>query len=1340
MDFVTYTIDPKGKAVPEFRVGTTYKDLMIKGGKFYAFYDESDGLWKTDMNAVIKIIDKELKEYAEKVHSAGYKLMSHFSTGKWTEFQKFVNSLNDRYTPLDRKIIFANTPTSRENYASKRLNYELKAGSIDAWDELIGTLYAPEERAKIEWAIGCILCGDSRKIQKFIVLHGEHGTGKSTILNIIQELTKGYWTAFSAESLGDSKNGFALEPFADNPLVAIDHDGDLSKITTNTRLNMIVSHESQRINEKFKNTYSSALDAFMFIGTNSPVKITDSKSGLIRRLIDVYPTGDKIDYRRYKTLKKNVEFELGAIAQHCIDIYESMGEDYYLDYKPVKMMKITNDVFDFLTDKYDDICKDEYVRVTYLWEEFKKWMEYNNIPASSYTYRRFRNDILGYFDNFYERISINGQTLYSVLSGLKKGLFSETKEVETKEEPVSEEPIDIYEDIPDWLKLSPQESAVDIYERDSLAQYAKDDGKSPRVSWDNCKTTLKDIDTSKIHFVKPADEHHIFIDFDCRGENGEKSFRECLRAAKDFPKTYAEKSKGGQGLHLHYIYDGDVSKLSAIFGPQIEVKVFPEEKKSTMRRRLSECNGEKIAHISSGLPFKEVKQVIDDEMVITEKGLMTTLQRCMEKEYAPHATITNVMWAKEVLDRAYDKGVKYDLNSLRPAMVTFASNSSNNATKALGLVSQMKFCSKEFEELEAPQIPKEEHKYKDDCPITFFDVEIFPNLFVICYKYRGASECIRLINPTPEQVKVLLKLKLVGFNNRDYDNHMVYAASMGYSIRALYELSKRIVGGERGAKFANAYNLSYTDIYDFSNDKMSLKKWEIRLKIFHLELGLDWDKPVPKELWNKVADYCCNDVIATEKLFEHLEDTDWTSRIILSELSGLSRNETTNNHTCQIIFGDNKHPQDQFIYTDLSKEFPGYVYNEFESDPTKRSTYRGRYPKEGGYVYAQPGYWEWVALLDVASLHPSTARALKIFGEYYTQIYWNLVQTRLYIKHGEIDKARAMFDGKIGEICDKYNLSIKKLDKALKIPINAVYGLTSAKFENRARDKRNIDNIVAKRGALFMINLCDEVMARGYDVAHIKTDSIKIPNADKAIIDFVMEYGKSYGYTFEHEASYEKMCLVNNAVYIAKYAPNDWCINRYGYVPDKQHEGEWTATGAQFAVPYVFKTLFSKEEVTFDDMRETFQVTAGDLYLDHNENLEDVTEWENIKEYREKVAKGSKMTKKAMNIVDETIYISDEELQNKIDKGHDLQFVGRVGEFTPIIDGYDAGILYRVKDGKNYAASGSTGYRWLESIKVEEEGLQDKVDLRFYRKLCDDAIDNISQYLPENMSFEEFAA
>ena len=257
--------------------------------------------------------------------------------------------MRDNYKMLDEKLIFSNDITTKEDYASKRLPYPLLEGDHSSWDKLISTLYTPEERHKIEWAIGAIVTGRARDIQKFMVFYGSAGTGKSTILNIIQQLFDGYYSVFDAKALGSPNNSFALEPFKTNPLVAIQHDGDLSKIEDNTRLNSLVSHELMTVNEKFKSAYSNRFKAFLLIGTNKPVKITDGKSGLIRRLIDVSPSGNKIPPKEYKHIMDTIEFELGAIASYCRDVFnENPGA--YDNYTPVTTMGASNDFYNFVCD------------------------------------------------------------------------------------------------------------------------------------------------------------------------------------------------------------------------------------------------------------------------------------------------------------------------------------------------------------------------------------------------------------------------------------------------------------------------------------------------------------------------------------------------------------------------------------------------------------------------------------------------------------------------------------------------------------------------------------------------------------------------------------------------------------------------------------------------------------------------------------------------------------------------------------------------------------------------------------------------------------------------------
>ena len=748
-----------------------------------------------------------------------------------------------------------------------------------------------------------------------------------------------------------------------------------------------------------------------------------------------------------------------------------------------------------------------------------------------------------------------------------------------------------------------------------------------------------------MHYVK-VPENLIVIDFDLKDENGEKSLEKNLDAASKWPPTYAELSKSGKGIHLHYIYEGDPDKLSRLYSEGIEVKVFKGN--SSLRRKLTKCNSTPIAKINSGLPLKGGKTVVNFESVKSEKALRTIIKKSLNKEYEPHATKPSIDFIFKVLEDAYNDGLNYDVRDLKPSVISFAANSSHNADYCLKKVTEMKFASEEA----SANIGK----YKSD-KYVFFDVEVFPNLFVVVWKMEG-KDPIKMVNPTPIDIEDLLQFKLIGFNNRRYDNHILYARLVGYDNEQLFRLSQRIIDGHRTSMFGEAYNLSFADVYDFSSKKQSLKKFEIELGLHHQELGLPWDQPVPERLWETVADYCINDVVATEAVF-NARKQDFIAREVLADISGLSVNDTTQMHTAKIIFGNDPKPQSKFVYTDLSEMFPGYTFE------AGHSMYRGEDPGEGGYVYAEPGMYTDVALLDIASMHPNSLINLNAFGP-YTENFKQLLDARLAIKHRDFDAARTMLGGALAPYLESDDQA-NDLAYALKIVINSVYGLTSAKFDCKFKDPRNVDNIVAKRGALFMIDLKHEVQNRGFTVAHIKTDSIKIPNATKEIIDFVMEFGKRYGYTFEHEATYSKLCLVNQAVYVAKDA---W--------------GFWTATGTQFQVPYVFKTLFSKEPIEFKDLCETKTVTSA-LYLDMNEDL-------------------------------------DEGL-------HDYHFVGRAGLFCPMLPGSGGGLLLReTKDGGFAAATGTKGYRWMESEMVKELSKESEIDESYYKHLVDEAIREISLY------------
>lgn len=357
--------------------------------------------------------------------------------------------------------------------------------------------------------------------------------------------------------------------------------------------------------------------------------------------------------------------------------------------------------------------------------------------------------------------------------------------------------------------------------------------------------------------------------------------------------------------------------------------------------------------------------------------------------------------------------------------------------------------------------------------------------------------------------------------------------------------------------------------------------------------------------------------------------------------------------------------------------FPGYEFKKGE-DGKYHNYYRGEDLGFGGLAWGIPGMYGPTIVLDVSGMHPASIRAMNVFGD-YTERYGEIVDLRTAIKHKDFDAARKMLNGAVAKYLDDEKLA-KELAGALKICANSSYGLTSASFDNAMRDRRNKNNIVALRGALFMATLRDEVIKMGYQPISIKTDSIKITNPDDKIVNFVIEFGKRYGYKFEVENYFDRICLVNKSTFIA------YCGEK-----DPESPGKWLAKADQFQVPYVFKTLFSKEPIVFDDLCEVLSVSNGAALClrDGDEN--------------------------------------------------DPEFVGRVGQFCPIKPGKGGKQLLRVAknpDGtvKYGAATGTKGYYWLESEVVRALGKEDDIDRSYYDDQVTKAVETISKF----GDFEQF--
>jgi len=197
-----------------------------------------------------------------------------------------------------------------------------------------------------------------------------------------------------------------------------------------------------------------------------------------------------------------------------------------------------------------------------------------------------------------------------------------------------------------------------------------------------------------------------------KNESGEKDFKLNWDAARKWPQTYAELSKGEQGIHLHYIYKGDPKELSRLYDTDIEVKVFTG--KSSLRRKLTKCNNLPIATIHSGLPLREVKQVTEDYTIKSEIDLRNRIKKNLRKEVWPN-TKPSMDFIFKILEDAYNQGLSYDVTDMRSVIQSFAMGSTHQAEYCMRLVSKMKWKSDDM----APNVRK---AMEDDIPMEISDV------------------------------------------------------------------------------------------------------------------------------------------------------------------------------------------------------------------------------------------------------------------------------------------------------------------------------------------------------------------------------------------------------------------------------------------------------------------------------------------------------------------------------------------------------------------------------------------------------------------------------------------
>ena len=1348
--FVEENMDPRSKYDFVIHLDFTYKrvkDIVVKGGEFVGFWTGEK--WSLHIDDLIDIIDADIMRIANDIKDKNpgakvkFGLMNHESSGYMLKFQNYCKKQSLSDVQFNKKIFFANDVVTREDYSTYQLPYSPTKGEMPAFDELIGTLYDAHELDKILWSLGALFTGDIAKIQKFLYLYGPKGTGKGTVLDIIRHLVGEYIAPIDLQVLtGPSE--FATGVLQEAPML-LDPDSDISKIQKEMNLLKLTSHEEVIVRRLHKQGYPVVFTGLLVTASNERYKVKNVDSGITRRAIVVHPSGRIVPMHRYLELVKAVQFEVPYIAYRCIERYRELGIDYYQDNVDVDMMMWSDKVFDFVREHSLQMEKGITLkRATELYKSYLEDLDFSTTGAK----QKMRTELPRFFEEFLKDTrDSEGNRVRDYFRGFKQDVaFPDKKERQVKPEEES-------------LLYMEEPNVFDYEAKDWPAQYANEYG-TPMAKWENVTTTLKDIDPTRLHYVRTP-LNHIVIDFDIKNSDGSKDLDLNLKMASVYPKTYMETSKSGGGIHLHYYYDGDVGALASIIEPGIEVKVF--NGMSSLRRKFIQSNDLPIAHISSGLPLKGNSKTMykDVEHIAwTEKKLRRFVESCLRKEHHGYTT-PEVSFIHDVLTNAKENGVKYDLSDMAKTVISFAMKSKNQQAKATEMAMSIP-----FKNMDDPIIDFfNENEIIPDEELYFYDIEVYPNLLLICWKkygfelpddyfietntgiveintkygkdsewYANNKNLFGIeFNPTPETIENMLRYPQIGFNNRKYDNHIVYSAMLGSDNMKLYRQSQQILSNQ-GGTLANAYNISYADLYEFLDIKMALKKWQIKLGIHHDEFEFPWDKPLEERWWPRSAQYCWNDVVSTEALFKSKYGQEaYTARKILCELTNMPVNTKTQTLAEKFLFGDDPRPQDKFNWYDLSKEFPGY---KFEYG---KSSYLGKDPSEGGYVSSKPGVYRDAWYIDVASLHPWSLINMNYFGP-YTKKFQRLVECRVYIKHGEFEKAMHAFDDVDEGLSEKLKPYLSDismaggLGHAMKIIVNIVYGMTSAPYDNKFKDPRNIDNCVAKRGALFMMTLEQELEARGVEVIHVKTDSMKLVNASEEDVEYAFKRANDYGYNFELECVFDKVALVDKAQLIGLTKEVEFRGKKY-------EGGEWEGVGAKFnkkTNPYVYKTLFSQEDVEEHDFAILKEVRTaiyvGDRFIGKNAEIyasnsgSDVTTTRAINIAQSIHTRMKKPTEKFLpksqyvGLDPETVF------ENKVQRtSKELNI--EPGMVRGIVEsGYPETIVEN-----HYGVSGTKGYKW--KLWNEYAGKND-IDMYYYNKLVEDTVNDMYKVGDASIFFE----
>jgi hypothetical protein len=164
---------------------------------------------------------------------------------------------------------------------------------------------------------------------------------------------------------------------------------------------------------------------------------------------------------------------------------------------------------------------------------------------------------------------------------------------------------------------------------------------------------------------------------------------------------------------------------------------------------------------------------------------------------------------------------------------------------------------------------------------VIYDVETPPNYFCVTFKQVNKDNIWRFQIDTERNINDQLKLRefikdkrLVGFNNKPFDDHIInHIAEADYEVSNLeiYQLAQEIINENKFSPYKNSLDLMKL-LY---LDKIMKGLKQVAINLQHeliQDLPYAYNKFLTTEEKNEVLEYNLNDVLITERIFNHSKE------------------------------------------------------------------------------------------------------------------------------------------------------------------------------------------------------------------------------------------------------------------------------------------------------------------------------------------------------------------------------------------------------------------------------------------------------------------------------------